>query len=59
MYDILTGNFHYMTVPWEQEELDPDLILTWKIPTEQYIEKSSFLNVDDFVNCPSQNNHRT
>jgi len=37
MYDILTGNLKYLDIPYLEEELEPDLVLTWKIPSKKYI----------------------
>ena len=52
MYDILTNDQNYKHRPWEQEELDPDLVLSWKLPESYKIDKATLKNPEAFLSSP-------
>ena len=31
-YNIITGNYKYLDVPWDDLEVEPDLIMTMRLP---------------------------
>jgi hypothetical protein len=51
-YDVLTGSYKYPLVDWQPEELEPDLVLVWNLPTQEYIEKSKFMPMSAFISAP-------
>ena len=52
-YEMLTGGLKYPTLPWRNEDLDPDLIFTIKVPSKEYIDRSRYLSIATYISSPS------
>jgi hypothetical protein len=59
IFDILTGNLYFPSRPFRADEVEPDLILKWRLPDpapdkDKYIPRSEFKSINNFVSVPSR-----